>query len=98
MSIPPKRLQRVTAYVNDAHKAVRGCAQWTFGTFVQLSKHVYLALALRARARLPQPEQRNVILAAVIPPDREFFPNKLDIIRLHACSTSTVRLSSASEL
>jgi hypothetical protein len=83
VSIRPDRLNRVSAHIDQPHQPKCIGRNWALGIFINVSHDIRFALASRARAMASQFFQRNETFALVIPFDRQFPANHLNICRSH---------------
>src|SRR4029077_16510598 len=90
MAVAPDRLKSIATHPDNAHQSERFRPQWTLGVLVHVSHDVDLSLAARARTTSSQLFQREVTFRAIVPANREFFTNLLNIQRLHRSSLSTL--------
>src|SRR4029077_12536286 len=90
MAVTPGRLKSISAHTDNAHQSERLRPQRTFRVLVHVSHDVDLSLAARTRTTSSQLFQRDVTFRAIVPANREFFTNLLNIQRLHRSSLSTL--------
>ena len=86
MSVGPLRLNRVAADVRDAAQLKRLGAQRLLWANVKMSHHVHLTFALCARTGAAQFFQRDKTFAAIVPFQREFITDLLDVDQSHAAT------------
>lgn len=83
MTIRPNRLNRVTTHPVNSHQTKGRWCQRLLRVFVKIAHDIHLAFASRAGTAPPQCLQLDVTLRAVVPSDRQFVPDWLNVQRFH---------------
>jgi hypothetical protein len=83
MAVTPDRLDGVTANVRDSHELKCRRRQRAVRIFVKIAHDIHLPFATGAGTMATQLFQPHKTFAAVLPLDREFFANWLNIRRSH---------------
>lgn len=83
MSVSPYRLQGVPPYPGEAHQSKSFHRERPIRAFVQIAHDVHLPLAAGTGTMPAQLLQGNKGLRSIIPLERQFVANLLNIRRLH---------------
>ena len=94
MTVGPDRLNGIAANSNKAHQAKGISGKRPLWTPIHIPEDVHLSFAPGARTRPSEFLQPNERLSAVIPPDRQFLTDLLNVCRSHAQKLTDLRCHS----